>query len=89
VRLCEEYKKFTFTRLGNTHAKVLICDSSFIVTGSFNWFSFRGDPSRTYRDEQSTLVEIPEHIDEVYGELVRRFQTDAVAGESIDRRLEF
>jgi hypothetical protein len=80
VRLSGEYKNFTFVRLGNTHAKVLICDSLFIVTGSFNWFSFRGDPTRTYRDEQSTLVEIPEHIDEVYSEQVKRFQSEADEG---------
>ena len=81
TRLSREFKNFAFVLLGNTHAKVLICDSSFIVTGSFNWFSFRGDPTRTYRDEQSTLVEIPEHIDGVYNEQVKRFQTDALPGE--------
>lgn len=76
--LAQEFKNFAFVRLGNTHAKVLICDSAFIVTGSFNWLSFRGDPHRTYRDEQSTLVEIPEHIEGVYQEQVKRFKTDAL-----------
>lgn len=78
ARLAHEFKTFTFVRLGNTHAKVLICDSSFIVTGSFNWLSFRGDPNRTYRDEQSTLVEIPEHIEDVYQAQLKRFNTDAL-----------
>ena len=81
VRLAQEFRNFRFTRLGNTHAKVLICDSAFIVTGSFNWFSFKGDPNRTYRDEQSTLVEIPEHIEDVYQEQVKRFETDALPSE--------
>ena len=77
ARLAHESRPLLF-RLGNTHAKVLICDSSFIVTGSFNWLSFRGDPNRTYRDEQSTLVEIPEHIEDVYQAQLKRFNTDAL-----------
>jgi hypothetical protein len=53
---------------------VLICDSRFVVTGSFNWLSFKGDPDRTFRDEQSVLVEIPEHIEGVYRENLKRFE---------------
>lgn len=73
-KLSTQFGNFVFRRLGDTHAKVLICDSTFIVTGSFNWLSFRGDPDRTFRDEQSTLVEIPEHIDEVFREQLKRFE---------------
>ena len=76
IALSRRHKNFTLKRLGNTHAKVLICDQSFIITGSFNWLSFLGDPSRTYRDEQSTLVEIPEHIEDVYKEELKAFAKD-------------
>jgi hypothetical protein len=76
LQLSRKHKHFVLKRLGNTHAKVLVCDRSFIVTGSFNWLSFLGDPGRTYRDEQSTLVEIPEHIDDVYKEELKAFAED-------------
>lgn len=59
------HKKFTFARLGNTHAKILIFDNQWVST-SFNWLSFRGDPDRTYRMEEGTLVSIPEKVDEAY-----------------------
>ncbi|HEY1212760.1 MAG TPA: phospholipase D-like domain-containing protein, partial [Bryobacteraceae bacterium] len=40
----------------DSHAKVLLQDELFVVVGSFNWLSFRGDPDRAFRDEQSALV---------------------------------
>ena len=60
--------KFTFAhrRLGNTHAKVLICDNRFLIVTSFNWLSFKGDPRRTFRDERGTFVAVPEMIDEQF-----------------------
>ncbi len=74
LRLSQKNPNFTFCRLGDTHAKVLICDSRFCITGSFNWLSYKGDPDRTFRDEQSVLVEIPEHIDSVFRQNWKRFQ---------------
>jgi len=56
---------FTLARLANTHAKVLIFDDKWIAT-SFNWLSFRGDPSRTYRMEEGTLVHIPAQVTSEY-----------------------
>jgi hypothetical protein len=76
MSISRRHKNFVFKKLGNTHAKVLVCDRAFIVTGSFNWLSFLGDAGRTYRDEQSTLVEIPEHIDDVYKEELKAFAAD-------------
>ncbi|MFE7793752.1 hypothetical protein [Streptomyces sp. NPDC057460] len=48
--------KFTFARLKGTYAKVLVFYDSWVIT-SFNWFSFRGDPERTYawRKEASSV----------------------------------
>ena len=43
-------------RVDDTHAKVLVSDSYYIKT-SFNWLSFRGDPTRKYRQEEGDLVQ--------------------------------
>ncbi|WP_132208849.1 hypothetical protein [Kribbella steppae] len=59
------HDRFTLARLKNTHAKILIFDGQWVST-SFNWLSFRGDPERTYRMEEGTLVSIPERVDEAY-----------------------
>jgi len=51
--------------VGNTHRKLLVCDSRFAVITSFNWLSFRGDPKAAARDEAGYLVsDVPsiEHI---------------------------
>ncbi|MFB7810504.1 hypothetical protein V6P99_07570 [Streptomyces virginiae] len=47
--------KFTCTRLKSTHAKILVYDDVWVTT-SFNWLSFKGDPDRTYRMEEGSLV---------------------------------
>lgn len=57
--------KFNLVRLRNTHAKILIFDDVWINT-SFNWLSFRGDPNRTFRMEEGTLVQIPEQVDRAF-----------------------
>jgi hypothetical protein len=71
--LAGKYRHFAFIRLGDTHAKVLISDRQFIVTTSFNWLSFRGDPNRTFRDEQGMFVGIPELVDKRFDHLASRF----------------
>ncbi|MGW6225935.1 hypothetical protein ACWFQT_02360 [Cellulosimicrobium cellulans] len=63
--LASRYPKFNFVRLKNTHAKILIFDGIWVST-SFNWLSFRGDPDRTYRMEEGTLVGIPARVDKEY-----------------------
>lgn len=62
-------KRFKFVRLPNTHAKILIWDGSWVTT-SFNWLSFRGDPNRTYRMEEGTIVTLPGHVDRQYDKYV-------------------
>lgn len=57
--------RFAFTRLRNTHAKILITDDKWVST-SFNWLSFRGDSDRTYRMEEGTLVQIQSEVDAAY-----------------------
>lgn len=66
VNLASRFKdNLTVVRVRNTHAKVLIFDDKWIST-SFNWLSFRGDPERTYRMEEGTLVLIRSKVDEQY-----------------------
>ena len=67
-QLAEQHDNFDFARLGDTHAKVLVVDRVFCVRTSFNWLSFRGDPDRTFRDEQGFYVTRPKLVDEVYDE---------------------
>jgi len=71
--LASKYDNFGLKRLGNTHAKILICDTKFAVTTSFNWLSFKGDPDRTFRDERGTLVSIPKKIDELFASYRNEF----------------
>ncbi|WP_433476562.1 S1 RNA-binding domain-containing protein [Spirillospora sp. CA-142024] len=42
-------------RVDDTRTKVLVSDSYYIAT-SFNWLSFRGEPSRKYRQNDGDLV---------------------------------
>lgn len=56
-------------RVGNTHEKLLVCDRRFVVVGSFNWLSFRGDASRGIRRERSLYLEDPATIEELAKEL--------------------
>lgn len=57
----------------DSHAKLLLVDSTFFVIGSFNWLSFHGDPDRPFRDEQSVLVSIPNMIERKFQELSDAF----------------
>jgi hypothetical protein len=73
-KLANQYKdNFQLKRLGNTHAKILISDTKFAVTTSFNWLSFRGDRDRTFRDERGTLVSDPQKLDELFDSYRSRF----------------
>jgi hypothetical protein len=63
--LAKRYEKLRVVRLQNTHAKILIADNVWVTT-SFNWLSFRGDPNRTYRMEEGTLVKIQAEVDRAF-----------------------
>ncbi|MHC5772953.1 phospholipase D-like domain-containing protein [Nostoc sp.] len=76
-KLARQYSKtFKLKRLGDTHAKILIVDTKFAVSTSFNWLSFKGERDRTFRDERGTLVSDPQKIDELFNNLLRRFTSD-------------
>ncbi len=38
-------------KLANTHEKVLLVDTKYVVITSFNWLSFKGDPKLGFRQE--------------------------------------
>lgn len=73
TNLSTRFEKFAFVRVKNTHAKILLFDGSWI-SSSFNWLSFRGDPERTYRMEEGTLVAITSRVDEQYTRYLEMIQ---------------
>jgi len=72
-KLAKELPLLDVRRLGNTHAKVLVKDSDVFVITSFNWLSFRGDPSKAFREEWGTIVRDPQLVDDFYAEIIKRF----------------
>ena len=72
-KLAEAEKRFHLVRLGDTHAKILLSDQRYVITGSFNWLSFKGERKLRFRDERSVYVAIPEQIEEVFVSYVSRF----------------
>lgn len=77
-KLANQYSEsFILKRLGDTHAKILISDTNFAVTTSFNWLSFKGERDRTFRDERGTLVSDPQKIDELFDDLLKRLTEEA------------
>jgi len=75
TNLAARYDKLRVVRLQNTHAKILIFDDQWITT-SFNWLSFKGDPNRTYRMEEGTLVQIPSEVDKAFQRYVGVLEAD-------------
>jgi hypothetical protein len=71
-RRVQPFPNFRLVRKGDTHAKVLLVDSSFFVTTSFNWLSFRGDPKQPMREEEGTMVEGPTLVEDYYQKLAAR-----------------
>lgn len=65
-RLSVDYpESFRLKLLGDTHAKVLVCDSRFAVITSFNWLSFRGDERLDFRDERGCYVGIKPEVERI------------------------
>ena len=65
---------FYLADMGNTHAKILLRDRDFVVSGSFNWLSFRGDRNQPHRDEDGIQVTEPQLIEEYFSEITSRFK---------------
>ncbi|MEV5205462.1 phospholipase D-like domain-containing protein [Streptomyces sp. NPDC053720] len=58
-------EKLHVVRLKSNHAKILLFDDAWVTT-SFNWLSFKGDPNRTYRMEEGTLIRNRDRSDTHY-----------------------
>lgn len=72
--LRDDYPKlFRMTRFGDTHAKILVCDSRFSIITSFNWLSFRGDEKLDFRDERGYYVGLKAKVDDVFESYRGRF----------------
>lgn len=80
--LAAEFENFSFIRLGDTHAKVLIVDHSYAVVTSFNWLSFRGDPNRPFRDERGTLIAIEEEVKRLRSDYMDRVNAAGTQSDS-------
>ncbi len=76
-RLGDDYPDlFHMTRLGDTHAKILVCDSRFSIATSYNWLSFKGDEQLEFRDERGYYVGLSEHVDELFESYRERFDSE-------------
>ena len=64
--------KLDVISLNNTHEKVLIMDSTFLVVTSFNWLSFAGDPEKGFRQETGIYTEAIESIEAMKKDLGNR-----------------
>jgi phosphatidylserine/phosphatidylglycerophosphate/cardiolipin synthase-like enzyme len=71
--LADDFANFHLNRLGDTHAKVLICDSRFSIITSFNWLSFRGDVELEFRDERGYYVGLRDRVDDLFDSYRARF----------------
>jgi hypothetical protein len=76
-KLANEFPNFELRRFGNTHEKILIKDDDYFVLTSFNWLSFRGDASRTFRRERGVKISEPAHIEKEYAALEATFRAKA------------
>lgn len=71
--LAEQHDNFHFVRLGDEHSKVLVSDTKYLIVGSFNWLSFRGDRHRRHRGERSILCTSRLKINETFDEVTALF----------------
>ena len=74
VRLAAEFQGFELRDFGDTHEKILIKDSDYVVMGSFNWLSFRGDPKRPLRRERSVKINDAAYVEKEAAVLEARFR---------------
>jgi hypothetical protein len=66
--------QFELRDFGDTHEKILLCDKEFVVSGSYNWLSFKANPrSKKRRQEDALLVTVPEVIEKYFDEITTRF----------------
>jgi phosphatidylserine/phosphatidylglycerophosphate/cardiolipin synthase-like enzyme len=67
-------KNLRLRRLAESHAKVVICDEAYMITTSFNWLSFAGDPNRGNRVEFGTLTRDPKAVRAMLDRILPMFE---------------
>lgn len=65
----------TFGSGSRKSTPILIFDDNWVTT-SFNWLSFKGDPNRTYRMEEGTLVQIPSEAGKAFDRYLAILDSD-------------
>ncbi len=58
---------------GFTHEKILIRDTTFVASGSFNWLSYKGERGTQKHYEDALMVSDPAVIEEYFREITGRF----------------
>jgi len=61
-------------RIGDSHAKVVVCDDAYLITTSFNWLSFAGRSDWGNRVEFGTLTSDRKAITQMLDELSTLFK---------------
>ncbi len=56
---------FEMRETHGTHQKILVCDRTFAITGSFNWLSYAGQRDEGYRRETGTLFRQADQVREL------------------------
>jgi len=65
---------FQLRDFGNTHEKILLRDNEIVVSGSYNWLSFKANPrSKRRRQEDAIMVTDPGLIEKYFDEITARF----------------
>ncbi|MFF1873008.1 hypothetical protein [Kitasatospora herbaricolor] len=67
--LDRRFDNLTLVRLTDHHPGILVFDDTW-VNSNFNWLSYRGTATRSYRKEEGTLVRSREIVDEKYAQHV-------------------
>ena len=77
AELARRFPNFQLRDFGDTHEKILIKDDQYVVIGSFNWLSFKGDPKRRLRRERSLKVNDAVYVEKEFAPVEARFRRAA------------
>lgn len=69
-------RQFELRDFGDTHEKILLCDKKYVVSGSYNWLSFKANlRSKKRRQEDALMVTVPEVVEKYFDEITSRFSS--------------
>jgi formylglycine-generating enzyme required for sulfatase activity len=80
-------KNLRIQHLGSSHAKVVICDSRYMITTSFNWLSFAGREEWGSRIEFGTLVRDPASVQAMLQRLQPLFGVPEATPSPVDSHI--